>query len=760
MGAKGETAILLATEINSIPMIELLLAQGADPNVGRTRPLCWAAQQGNKAVAELLLKAKSEVNGTGDDGLTALHQAVIRGYKSMADLLLQYGADLNARNEKVVSAETLVPFGENFTGPSLSSLAPVHCAIFRENLAMLQWLCSHKADLNIKEGRGNTPLYLAANKGSKEAVQILLAAGADASILNQDGQSVPMLAVERDQAAIVDLLLSKGLDPNQKYGIGHGVQEYPLCHAASGRKLQAMEVLLKHHANISIDDNKALFLGIQNGGSPVVAKLLAEGAPVNGGRKFNDRRFSPLHFAILNAAESSAKSLLAAKVDVDLALENGATPLHLAVLMQSPDMVAALLAAGANPNRVDKSGDTPLSVALTARDGFAVMHVPRPQLEDPQVRAGLFPSVFPPPGTPVAPGMPGAPPIGPRPFGNPAMDSSDEVASRLNAEILAQINTQRNTELNGQRPDGVLSTAVSTLATRSVRDLYLRGQVNSKYDEIIQLLVKHGAREDADRAYHIFVKYGTNPAERVFTRDAAQANHFTLLELAYFAARLHYVVYPDWSRLTIHRFATNQGPAKVEFDLLARLSASEVKDEHLAWGDVVEIPEMIHQVAEAASEFPAEALSALLDRLARKVTVNVGQKENSLDLGWVPARRSEPNGSPYSTVATIAGRYYQETDNLRVPRPVAANLPGRAPSRPAGVRSRKAADNRSCWLRTLIQNANVVLNTSDLTRVKVLHASAPDGERKELVYNLTDVKFPDDLWLEDGDVVTVPDKEK
>ena len=42
----------------------------------------------------------------------------------------------------------------------------------------------------------------------------------------------------------------------------------------------------------------------------------------------------------------------------------------------------------------------------------------------------------------------------------------------------------------------------------------------------------------------------------------------------------------------------------------------------------------------------------------------------------------------------------------------------------------------------------------------MLHASAPGGERKELVYSLTDEKFPDDLWLEDGDVVAIPDKEK
>ena len=65
---------------------------------------------------------------------------------------------------------------------------------------------------------------------------------------------------------------------------------------------------------------------------------------------------------------------------------------------------------------------------------------------------------------------------------------------------------------------------------------------------------------------------------------------------------------------------------------------------------------------------------------------------------------------------------------------------------------------RNFWLLPTMHNSELLLNTSDLTRVKVLRPTG--GTTQEFAYNLETVNFPDDLWLQDGDTIVVPDKEK
>ena len=62
------------------------------------RPLFWAAQSGQTAVAELLLANKAEVNAKTDQGLTPLHAAAVFGKKAVVEILLARGAEVNAKD--------------------------------------------------------------------------------------------------------------------------------------------------------------------------------------------------------------------------------------------------------------------------------------------------------------------------------------------------------------------------------------------------------------------------------------------------------------------------------------------------------------------------------------------------------------------------------------------------------------------------------------------------------------------------------------
>jgi ankyrin repeat protein len=73
---------------------EVLLANKAEVNAkdnkGQT-PLHWAASAGSKDVAELLLANKAEVNAKDNNRWTPLYSAVVNSHTNVADLLRQHG---------------------------------------------------------------------------------------------------------------------------------------------------------------------------------------------------------------------------------------------------------------------------------------------------------------------------------------------------------------------------------------------------------------------------------------------------------------------------------------------------------------------------------------------------------------------------------------------------------------------------------------------------------------------------------------------
>jgi ankyrin repeat protein len=73
---------------------ELLLASKAEVNAktitGQT-PLHYAASKGHWDVTELLLANYAEVNSKATNGFTPLHEAALYGHKDVAELLRQHG---------------------------------------------------------------------------------------------------------------------------------------------------------------------------------------------------------------------------------------------------------------------------------------------------------------------------------------------------------------------------------------------------------------------------------------------------------------------------------------------------------------------------------------------------------------------------------------------------------------------------------------------------------------------------------------------
>lgn len=100
----GFTALHLAAWFGQVPVAELLLARGSDPEALATngtelRPLHSAAAGGHEVIAHLLLDRGADIEARQHGGVRPLHSAAHRNDLAMTRLLLDRGADPSATTD-------------------------------------------------------------------------------------------------------------------------------------------------------------------------------------------------------------------------------------------------------------------------------------------------------------------------------------------------------------------------------------------------------------------------------------------------------------------------------------------------------------------------------------------------------------------------------------------------------------------------------------------------------------------------------------
>ena len=174
----GATPLNEAAFMGHVSVVKLLVARGADAGIkdrAGFSPVENAIRQHQQETARILL------NHAKDHELVnhLLEVAVRRGHADTVEMLLDAGADVNAR--------------------SSSGSTPLYDAALKGNGAIVSLLVNRGADLNaVETTSGTTPLYAAAAFGRQEPVVILLLAGADPNIASKDGIR-PLHAAESNQ---------------------------------------------------------------------------------------------------------------------------------------------------------------------------------------------------------------------------------------------------------------------------------------------------------------------------------------------------------------------------------------------------------------------------------------------------------------------------------------------------------------------------------------------------------------------------------
>jgi ankyrin repeat protein len=138
----------------------------------------------------LLGRSRKRAGAYSPDGFTPLHLAAYFGHVDAAALLLERGAEVDARSKN----------------PQLRSLTPLHSAAASRSTEVAVLLLDAGADPNATQPGGWTALHAAAANGNLELCKVLLRRKAKRSPLADDRSRPLDFAVENGHAEIVRLL--------------------------------------------------------------------------------------------------------------------------------------------------------------------------------------------------------------------------------------------------------------------------------------------------------------------------------------------------------------------------------------------------------------------------------------------------------------------------------------------------------------------------------------------------------------------------
>jgi ankyrin repeat protein len=278
-------------------------------------PLVRAAAAGDATAIRALIKQGHDVNATGPDGATALHWAVRADDLATVDALIRAGARVSVTNALGVQ--------------------PVYVAAQNGNAAMLARLLDAKADVNTADAAGDTLLMAAVRAESLDAVRLLVERGAKVNAADPDvAQTALSWAARLNNTEILRALVTAGATVDAATRVGPKPAVRPP--GAGGGS----------HG-----------VGIVRSGVPPQGEQL----PAPGG-------MTPLLFAARDGLLDAAKLLVEAGANIDKADPNGITPLLMAITNGQLPVAQFLVDRGADLKAADWYGRTPLWAAVEVRN--------------------------------------------------------------------------------------------------------------------------------------------------------------------------------------------------------------------------------------------------------------------------------------------------------------------------------------------------------------------------------------------------------
>ncbi|KAJ4265303.1 hypothetical protein NW762_004588 [Fusarium torreyae] len=279
--AKSQTPLLMAAKNGHELAVRRLLEKSARVNIadndGRT-PLSWASENGHEAIVHLfltcwadtkladklgwtplryaiqqrhdsvidLLVTKGEITWVDLDQSSILQHAIATCRKSTLSLLLERGADIDAKDKQ---GQTVLLWAvrkkrQDIVRLLLESPANIECEDCNRQTPLswsarkgygdiTQLLLDNHAFIETIDEQGRTPLIWAAWKGQTNIVRLLIENGADIDCMDQQGRTPLWYALWAGHEAVAQLLLGEGASSElvdqdgfmaREFAIGTGCQ--------------------------------------------------------------------------------------------------------------------------------------------------------------------------------------------------------------------------------------------------------------------------------------------------------------------------------------------------------------------------------------------------------------------------------------------------------------------------------------------------------------------------------------------------------